>query len=88
MTHPKFLIAVSGSIEFCIEFDSILRQCHVDLWDGIETRLRICESHSRTENPGGTDASLPVVLDNVESGMIAFACFAAGCAGEDAKNVA
>jgi hypothetical protein len=37
-----------------------------------------------TEKLGGTEASLPVVFDRVDKGMIVFAFFAGGCCFEDA----
>ena len=42
----------------------------------------------RTEKPGGTEASFPVLLANVEMGMIKSARGAGGCFSDDAKNVA
>ena len=41
-----------------------------------------------TEKAGGTDASSPVVLSNVVTGMIRSALGAGGCVGDDWKNVA
>ena len=41
-----------------------------------------------TENVGGTEASFPVLLARVVTGMMTSARGAGGCAGEDAKKVA
>ena len=41
------------------------------------------DAETPTENAGGTDASLPVVLESVDKGMIALAFGAGGAAREE-----
>ena len=48
--------------------------------------MKLCSRH--TEKAGGTDASLPVSLAKVVTGIIRSALGAGGCLGDDAKNVA
>lgn len=49
----------------------------------------LCNSQGRrTEKPGGTEASFPVSLANVDNGIIVFACGAGGWVGEEAWKVA
>ena len=49
---------------------------------------RMTDTNMYTEKAGGTDASLPVSFANVVIGTIRSARGAAGCAAEEAKNVA
>ena len=41
-----------------------------------------------TEKVGGTDASFPVLLAKVDTGIMTFALSAGGCSADEAKNVA
>ena len=90
--YPEFLVSISGREYFCIYFDSVIRECYISLWsERSETFLPDLKAREiLTFMLGGTEGALSsgVGFELAEMGKIRLAFFAAGCDGEEAKNVA
>lgn len=85
LAYPELFVSIPRCIQFCIYLDRILGEGHVNL--KIEsTQHRDCPDslETLTENPGGTDASFPVLFKRVDSGTMRSDALAGGCLSDDA----